>query len=185
MNDNDRKDLPFYRYNHWDDAEYIRSLWDNAPLPEGCFFPSDFIPQRSPDRYFDFIIDLSLEAESSLREILGLLVEFKQREKLMRFLFFVCDMLEFTWNKGEDSLGACNFQVDFSDGVSVLYSTNWCGCVVLVDGVQQSFHDISPIAIDELRQLLSEILGRMRTYSIWEITNENDRTVTYRRMFSK
>ena len=139
MNDNDRKDLPFYRYNPWDDAEYTLSLLDDAPLPEECFFPTDFIPQRNPDRYFDFITDLSLETESALREILGLLVEFKQRDKLMRFLFTFCDLLEFTWDVDTDELKECKFQIDFSDGVSVRYSTSMCGCIVLMDGVQQRF----------------------------------------------
>ena len=126
-----------------------------------------------------------IEAEGSLREILGLLVEFKQRDKLMHFLFAFCDLLEFTWDVDTDSLKECKFQIDFSDGVSVLYSTSMCGCIVLMDGVQQRFHDISPIAIDELRQLLGEILGRMRMYSIWEISKENDSTATYKRKIHK
>ena len=185
MKNTEQNNLPFYRYNPWDDANYILSLWDNAPLPAECFFSTDMVPERTPDKYFDFVFDLMLEAESSLREILGLLVEFKQRDKLMQFLLFFCDFVEFTWDKNTDSLNECRFQIDLSDGVSVLYSTRLCGCILLLDGTQQRFHDISPIAINDLRQLLAEIWGQMREFPIWEIKEENDNLVTFRWQFGR
>ena len=179
MADTNLNDFPFYRYNPWHEAANIRCLWENAPLPPECFFPTDLIPQRNPDKYFDFLLDLTWEAQSALREILGILVEFRQRDKLMQFLFFFCDSLEFTLDKTTDSLSECKFQVDFSDGVSVLFSTRLCGCIVTMEGRRHCFHEIALVALDELRQLLDEIWAQSRSFPIWEITEGNDHTVTY------
>lgn len=173
--------LPFYRYNPWDDEAFILDLLEDAALPGYCFFPADGIPQRNPDRYFDYRFDLMLEGENALREILGMLVDFKQRRKLMQFLLFFCDQLEITHGKSTGELLECRFRIDFSDRISISYSTRLCGCIIALDGKQDSFHNISPLAIDDLRRLLAEMWEQMRQLPVWEITAGNDRTVTFRR----
>lgn len=181
MNNSDKGRLPFYRYNPWHDEDFILSLSDNRPLPAECFFPADGIPQRNPDRYFDYRFDLMMEAESALRGTLGILVDFKQRRKLMQFLLFFCDQLEITYKKSTGVLQECRFWIDFSHRISILYSSRMCGCTIALDGKQDSFHNISPFAIDDLQCILEEIWEQMRELPIWEITEENDRTVTFRR----
>lgn len=181
MNHSDKEPLPFCRYNPWDDEEFILSLSEDTVLPGCCFFPEDGIPQRTPDRYFDYRFDLMLEAENALREFLGILVDFKQRKKLMQFLLFFCDELEISCQKSNGALLECRFRVEFSDRISFLYSSKMCGCIVFLDGKQNLFHNISPDAIDDLRRLLAQMWEQMRQLPVWEIATEDDRTVTFRR----
>ena len=171
--------LPFYRYNPWDDEAFILDLLEDAVLPGYCFFPADGIPQRSPDRYFDYRFDLMMEAENALRKILGTLVDFKQRRKLMQFLLFFCDQLEIRYESTGEFL-ECRFRIDFSDRISISYSTNLCGCIIFLDGKQKLFHNISPDAIADLRCLLAEMWEQMRELPIWEIVEEDDRSIAVR-----
>lgn len=181
MDHSDKELWPFYRCNPWHDEDFILSLSEDTVLPGYCFFPRDGIPQRTPDRYFDYRFDLMMEAENALRGILGVLVDFKQRHKLMQFLLFFCDQLEITYGKNTGELLECRFRIDLSDHISILYSSRMCGCIIALDGKQDSFHNISPLAIDDLRRLLAEMWEQMRELPVWEITAENDRTVTIRR----
>ena len=181
MNYDARSNLPFCRYNPWDDLEYILSLSEDMPLPEKCFLPRDGIPQRDPNRYFDYRFDLMMEAENALRSILGLLVEFKQRRKLLQFLLFFCDQLEIRYDKRTGEFLNGQFRIDFSDRISLRYCTQLCGCIILQDGKQNLFHDISPIAVDELRCLLAELWETLRELPGWELIEEQDETVTLRR----
>lgn len=181
----EQNDLPFYRYNPWHDEDDLISLSEIEPLPADCFFATDGIRQRTPDRYFDYLFDLMLEGENALRLILGVLVDFKQRRKLMQFLLFFCDQLEIKYVKSNGKLLECQFRIDFSDRVSVSYSTQLCGCIIALAGKQDSFHKISSLAIDDLRCLLVEIWAQMRELPVWETIEENDRTVTCRRKESR
>lgn len=178
MTQSEQAYLPFYRYNPWHDDDEIISLQADTILPAACFFPKEGIPQRGPDRYFDYRFDLMLEAESALRDVLGLLVDFRQSRKLAHFLLSFCDHLEFTYDKDTGILRACCFRINFSDGVSIQYSSRVCGCILLLDGKQNSFHSISPQAIDDLRRLLAEIWDTIRNIPVWETVYESDQQIT-------
>lgn len=181
MNEAEQNDLSFYRYNPWHEQEFILSLSEDTVLPRCCFFPEDGIPQRSPDRYFYYRLDLTLEAENALRGVLGVLVDFKQRRKLMQFLLFFCDQLEIRYKKSSGEFLDCRFRVDFSDRVSISYSTQLCGCIIFLDGKRERIHNISADAIGDLRRLLAEIWEQMRELPGWETREEKDQTVTIRR----
>lgn len=177
----DTQYLEFYRCNPWDDCDSILSISNNTDLPAACIFPEDGIPQRNPDACFDFRFDLMLEAESALRSFLGLLVDFRQRRKLTQYLLGLCDLLEITYDKNTGALKECRFRVDFSDRVSILYSSRMCGCIIALDGKQDSFHPITPQAIDDLRHLLAEIWEMIRKIPVWETTAEHGQLVTIQR----
>lgn len=181
----EQNDLSFYRYNPWHDENFLFSLSEDTVLPGYCFFPQDGIPQRTPDRYFDYRFDLMMEAENALRGILGVLVDFKQRRKLMQFLLFFCDQLEITYGKNTGELLECRFRIDLSDHISILYSSRMCGCIIAFDGKQDSFHNISPLAIDDLRRLLAEMWEQMRELPIWEIITDNGKEIQIRRNLSQ
>lgn len=181
MNDFDRVFYPYYRYNPWDDGEFLLSLSEETVLPEYCFFPEDGIPQRNPDRYFDYRFDLMLEAESAFRSFLGLLVDFHQKRKFAQFLLYFSDFLEVTYETNTRTLQECRFRIDLSDRVSILYSSRMCGCILFLDGKQDSFHNISPQAIDDLRRLLAEVWENIRDMPVWEVTKGKDLAATMRR----
>lgn len=181
MNKFDSNLWPFWRYNPWDDGDSILSLSEGIALSAACFFPEDGIPERDCNKYFDYRLDLMLEAELAVRGLLGFLVDFHQREKLTRFLLCFCDHLEITYRKNAGELEACSFQINFSDQIALCYSSRMCGCIVALDGKQDSFHSISPCAIDDLRHILEEIWGTIREFPLWEIKAENDQYVTIQR----
>lgn len=162
----------FYRHNPWDDADSILSISDSTILPASCFFPEDGIPQRSPNSFSVYRFDLMLEAESALRSFLGLMVDFRQRRKLTQFLLGLCDLLEITYDKNTGTLKECRFQVEFSNRVSITYSSRMCGCIIALDGKQDSFHHITPQAIDDLRSILTEIWETIRELPIWEVAGQ-------------
>lgn len=171
-------------YRSWSDCDGVFLLSDDALLPEFCYFPEEGIPQQNPDQFFDYCFELTMDAEYMLRELLGFLVDFRQKRKLTLFLLYFCDLLEITYNKEKGTLLECSFQIDFSDRVSIRYSSRICGCVVCWDGKQESFHNISPNAIDDLRRILSEIWESIRELPIWTTTAENNQTVKVCRRFS-
>lgn len=181
--------LPFLDYlDHsaycsWNDCDGIISLSGDALIPQSCYFPEEGIPQRNPDQFFDYRFELTLDAEYMLRELLGFLVAFRQKRKLTLFLLYFCDFLEITYSRDSGMLLECNFQIDFSDRVTVRYSSRMCGCVVCWDGKQESLHKISINAIDDLRQILSEIWDSIRELPIWITMAENDQTVKICRRF--
>ena len=121
-----------------------------------------------------------LEAESALRSFLGILVVFHQKRKLVQFLLGFCDRLEITYDKNTRNLRECRFQIDFSDRISVQYSSRICGCIVTFDGKQDSFYSISPYAIDDLRRILAEIWKIIRALPIWRTLEENANFVKVR-----
>lgn len=176
----EREYLDFYRYNPWDDCEAILSLSVDPALPDACLFPEDGIPQRNRIAFSDERFDLMLEAESALRSFLGLLVDFRQKRKLMHFLLGFCDLLEITYDRTTGALKECRFQIDFSDRISLRYSSRMCGCIVMLDGKQDSFHSISPYAIDDLRRILVQIWEEIRKLPIWEVVSEKGNEVQVR-----
>ena len=103
------------------------------------------------------------------------------RRKLTHFLLGFCDLLEITYEKNTGSLRKCRFQIDLLDGVSILYSSRMCGCIIMLDGKQDSFHRISPRAIDDLRRMIANIWESIRGLSIWEVVAENENDVTIQR----
>lgn len=170
--------LDFCRYDPWTECEGILSLAATTVLPDACLFSKDGIPQRNEDARFDYRLDLMLEAESVLRSVLGLLVGFGQKRKLTQFLLGFCDLLEITYDRNTGTMKECRFQIHFSDRVSLCYSSKMCGCTILLDGKQDSFHRISPYAIDDLRHILSEIWNVIHELPIWEMAAENGSLVT-------
>lgn len=176
----DQNHLDFYRYSPWDDCESVLSLSAGPEVPDSCLFPEGSIPQQNRDAFSDFRFDLMLEAESALRSFLGLLVDFRQKRKLKHFLLGFCDLLEITYDRTTGVLKECRFQIDFSDRVSILYSSRMCGCIILLDGKQDSFHRISPFAIDDLRHLLVETWDDVRTLPIWHVISERGQEVRLR-----
>lgn len=181
MPNKDRNYFDFYRYNPWDDYEDILSLVDCAKLPDTCRFPEDGIPQRNRNAFSDYRFDFMLEAESALRSFLGFLVDFRQKRKLAHFLLSFCDLLEITYDRTTGAVKECRFQIDFSDHISLLYSSCMCGCIILLDGKQDSFHPISPYAIDDLRHILAQIWEVIREMSVWETVEEKGNNVQIRR----
>lgn len=180
MPNEDRNYLDFFRYNPWDDCESILSLSASPEFPDACLFPEDGIPQRNRDGFSDYRFDLMLEAESALRSFLGLLVDFRQKRKLMHFLLGFCDLLEITYDRTTGALTECRFQIDFSDRISILYSSRMCGCIILLEGKQDSFYSISPYAIDDLRRILVQIWEDVRALPIWEVISEKGNKVQVR-----
>lgn len=156
MQNKDQNHLDFYRYSPWDDCGNVLSLTSTSELPDSCLFLEAGIPQRNLDAFFDYQFDLMLEAETTLRSVLGLLVDFRQKRKLWHFLLGFCDFLEITYNLSTGVLTECRFQIDFSNRISLRYSSRMCGCIILLDGKQDSSHRISPFAIDDLRRILTE-----------------------------
>lgn len=151
-----------------ENAFYRSSPWDGCDFDSVAFL-KDGIPQKDPDRYFDYCLDLLLEADTALRGLLGLMVDFRQKRKLTQFLLSYCDLLEMTCQKHTGTLLECRFQIDFSDHISIVYSTRMCGSKILLDGKESHFHPISPEAIDDLRQLIILIWEEIRTWPVWEI----------------
>lgn len=170
----------FYRYNPWDDREMILPCSPERPLPADCFVPENGIPQKDPDAYFDYRFDLMLEAESGLRQFLGVLVGFRQGKKLIHFLLGCFDLLEIVCEKPTEKLLEARFRMYFSDGLSISYSTRMCGCILWLDGKRESFHSISPKAIDDLRQLIGKLWPVLRKLPIWKVVTETDRAITLR-----
>lgn len=111
---------------------------------------------------------------------MGLLVDFRQKRKLWHFLLGFCDFLEITYDITTGVLKECRFQIDFSDHISLYYSTRMCGCIILLDGEQDSFHRISPIAIDDLRRILTETWEDIRALPIWHVISESGHEVQLR-----
>lgn len=184
MPNDDQNYLDFGHYNPWDDCEDILSLSASPELPEACLFPADGIPQSNQNAFFDYRFDLMLEAESALRSFLGLLVDFRQKCKLKHFLLGFCDLLEITYDRTTGVLKECRFQIDFSDRISLRYSSRMCGCIIMLDGKQDSFHSISPYAIDDLRRILVQIWVDIRALPIWEIILVKDHEVHVRHVCS-
>lgn len=170
--------LAFCRGDPWTDCEGILSLSANTALLGDCLFPEDGIPQRNEDARLAHRLDLMLEAESTLRSFLGLLVGFGQRRKLTQFLLGFCDLLEITYDKSTGMMKECRFQIHFSDGVALRYSSRMCGCIIALNGKQDSFHRISPCAIDDLRRILAEIWEVIHGLPVWEVTAQNGSLVT-------
>lgn len=171
----------FVRSSPWDDGNEILSLFYNTIIPDDGIFLENSIVQKNLDRFFNCRFDLMIEAESVLRSTLGLLVDFRQKRKLTHFLLGFCDLLEITYEKNTGSLRKCRFQIDLSDGVSILYSSRMCGCIIMLDGKQDSFHRISPRAIDDLRRIIADVWESIRGLSIWEVVAENENDVTIQR----
>lgn len=178
------KYLDYYRYNPWDECDGILSLSGSPELPDSCRFPENGIPQRNPDTLFEYRFDLMLESESKLRSFLGHLVDFRQQRKLTQFLLGFCDAVEITFYKDSGALKECRFQIDFSDRISIIYSTRMCGCITVLDGKMDSFHRISVYAIDDLRQPIGKIWEQIRDLPLWETVSENGNTVRIRRKLS-
>lgn len=158
MNEND-----FLRSSPWDGGDF-----------DSTMFQRDGIPQKGPDRYFDYRLDLQLEADAAIRDLLGLMVDFRQKRKLIQFLLGYCDLLEMTCHKHTGTLRECCFRIDFSDHISIVYSTRMCGSRILLDGKETYLHPISPEAIDDLRQLMIPIWEEIRKRPIWEVEEEGD-----------
>lgn len=154
--------------------DFLRSSpWDGCDF-DSTAFQRDGIPQKGPDRYFDYLLDLQLEADAAIRDLLGLMVDFRQKRKLTQFLLGYCDLLEMTCHKYTGTLRECRFQIDFSDSISIVYSTRVCGSKILLAGKETHFHPISPEAIDDLRQLMVPIWEEIREWHIWEMVEERD-----------
>lgn len=181
--------IPFFDYldnsdySPWNDGSGIISLSGDALLPESCYFPEEGIPRRNASQFFDYRFELTMDAENMIRELLGFLVDYRQKRKLVLFLFYFCDSLEITYSRDSRKLLECCFQIDFSDCVSIRYSSRMCGCLVCWDGQRESFHKISVNAIDDLRRILSEIWESIRELPIWVTTEENDQSLKICRMF--
>jgi len=152
-------------------AFFRSSPWDGVDS-DSAVFQKDGIPQNGPDRYFDYRLDLLLEADDAIRSLLGLTVDFRQKRKLTQFLLGYCDLLEMIYNKYTGILLECRFQVDFSDRISIVYSTRMCGSKILLDGKQERLSPLSPQAIDDLRQLMVPIWEEIREWPIWEMVEE-------------
>ena len=180
MTEESQKHPEFCRFDLWEDCDGALPLLPGRILPEDCFFPEEGIPQSNADRYFVYRFDLMLEAESALRSFLGLLVGFRQKRKLAQFLLGFCDLLEVTIDTGTGALQECRFRIDFSDGVSLGYSSRICGCMILLDGKEDTFHRISPYAIDDLRRLLSDIWEKIHGLPVWETVARKDNLTTLR-----
>ena len=85
--------IPFFdyldnsAYSPWNDGSGIISLSGDALLPESCYFPEERIPHRNASQFFDYRFELTMDAENMIRELLGFLVDYRQKRKLT--LFFI------------------------------------------------------------------------------------------------
>lgn len=175
--------FPAFRPDNWLDTFEIRQMRDySRPMePEPQTREGDGLPVHGPDEYRKYRFDLMLDAENALRSFLGLLVGYHQTRLFRAFLLYFCDVFELTLDDNPDGLPRFRIRVDFSDRISLEYSTQHIGCLVWVDGKQDSLHRLSAAAMDDLRQMIAELLPDILECPLWDVAKEDGGAVTYRR----
>lgn len=175
--------FPTFRPSNWLDTIDLQKMQDNSrpmePKPKTC--ERDGLMVRSIDEYWHYRIDLMLDAEEALRSFLGMLVDYHQTRLLRAFVLGFCDVFEVTIDSSPDRLPRFRFRIDLSDRLSLEYSTHHSGCLVFVDGKQDSLHRLSAAAMDDLRQMIAELLPIMLPLSLWDVVKKDGSTVTLRR----
>lgn len=175
--------FPAFRPDNWLDTFEIRQMRDySRPMePEPQTREGDGLPVHGLDEYWNYRFDLMLDAENALRSFLGLLVGYHQTRLLEAFLLGFCDVFEVTVDDNPHKLPRFRLRVDVSNGLSYEYSTHHAGCLVWVDGKQDSLHCLSTAAMDDLRQMIAELLPTMLQYPIWDVVKQDGGTITMRR----
>lgn len=179
----DNNYFPAFRPNNWLESTDLRKMRDNArPMdPKPKTREGDGLPIHDMDEYWHYRFDLMLDAESALRAFLGMLVDYHQTRLLEVFLLGFCDIFEVTFDSNFGSIPRFRFRIDLSDRLSCEYSTHHIGCLIWVDGRQDSLHQISIAAMDDLRQTIAELLPIMLQFPIWDVVKQDGSTVTLRR----
>lgn len=179
----DNNSFPAFRPNNWlDTTDLQRMRGDSRPMePESKAREGDGLMVHGMDEYWHYRFDLLLDSEDALRSFLGMLVDYHQTRLLKAFLLGFCDIFEVTVDGNPNRLPRFRLRVDVSDGISYEYSTHHAGCLVWVDGKQDSIHRLSAAAMDDLRQMIAELLPAILQHPIWDTVKQSDDTVTLRR----
>lgn len=156
-------------------------LADGQPLPIPWDFLTDGVSRQKPEVLLDYQIDLAMEAEQIIRGILAMMVDFHQVQKLAHFLLGFCDCLEFSIYKTVDKVEDCQFQIGFSNGVSLEFSTQACGFTLWWLFKPRTFHVVNTNAIEAFLDIAHEVWLSIQNLPIWEVTADSKRRITYRR----
>lgn len=143
-------------------------------ISKDAYFDSrDGIHQNDPDSYWHYRFNLMLDATSAIQGFLELLMDYNQKRKLTQFLLYFCDQLEITFDRHTGTIQEYRFQVDFSDRISLQYSSRAEECYVFLDGEKDYLPTLSPEFISVLNQFLAQIWNEIRTLPIWETVTED------------
>lgn len=156
-------------------------LAGGQPLPIPWDFPSDGVSRQSPEVLLDYQIDLAMEAEQMIRGMLAMMVDFHQVQKLAHFLLGCCDCLEFSIYKTVDKVEDCQFQMAFSNGVSLEFSTQACGFTLWWLFKPRTFHVVDTNAIGQFLEIVNEVWLSIQKLPIWEVVSDSKSRITYRR----
>lgn len=172
----------FFRSSPWmDDTDTPYAIRNAETMdPKAKTPPGDGLTLQDPEEYWMYRQDLLLEAYSSLHAFLGLLVDFHQ-VKMMIHLLLLADVLEFTIYREPQRIPGFRFRFDFSSGISLEYSSVHFGCMIWVDGKQDSLTKLSSAAMADLRELVAEVFERIKTLPIWDVVSSDDRQFVIRR----
>lgn len=176
------KPCEFFQSSPWmDDAGTPCSMRNTeAMAPKAQTLPRDGPAIQDPDEYWMYRQDLLMEADSSLHAFLGLLVDFHQ-VKMMSQLLLLADVLEFTIYREPQRIPGFRFRFDFSSGISLEYASKHFGCMVWVDGKQDTLNKLSSAAMADLRDLMAEVFEQIKMLPIWDVVSSDDRQLTVRR----
>lgn len=172
----------FFRSSPWmDDADTPYAMHNaEAMAPKAQTLPGDGLTFQDPDEDWAYRQDLLMEADSSLHAFLGLLVDFHQ-VKMMSRLLLLADVLEFTIYREPQRIPGFRFRFDFSSGISLEYASKHFGCMVWVDGKQDTLNKLSSAAMADLRELMAEVFEQIKMLPIWDVVSSDDRQLTVRR----
>lgn len=171
------------RPSHWQDAGEYRIPRGESEImdPPSQALPSDGCRDIPLDYYWDYRFDLMDRAEDAVFDLLGTMVDFKQQGKFKALLLGFCDNLEYTYYKSNRDFRFLKFRIDFSESISIEYSTRCLECIIWLNGRRDSMIGLSPCAMDDLRKLAAPIWEQVRDLDIWDTVSEDRDTVTVRR----
>ena len=172
----------FFRSSPWmDDADTTYVMHNAESMdPKAKILSGDGLTFHNPDEYWMYRQDLLMEADSSLHDFLGLLVDFHQ-VRMMSRLLLLADVLEFTIYREPQRIPGFRFRFDFSSGISLEYASKHFGCMIWVDGKQDTLNKLSSAAMADLRELMAEVFELLKTHPIWDVVSSNDKQFVVRR----
>ena len=175
--------VDFFSCGPWMDDERIPSVCHSAEImePKPQRLSGDGPIAKDADQYWQYQFDVMIEAESALHTFIGLLVDFRQVRKMAHFLMGTADLLEFSIPKDPQRFLKFRFRFDFAPGVSLEYSSQHCGCMIWINGRQDTLHKLSIPAMAALRDRLGQVWEVVKAYPVWDVLSETELSVTVRR----
>ena len=101
--------------------------------------------------------------------------------KMMSRLLLLADVLEFTIYREPQRIPGFRFRFDFSSGICLEYASKHFGCMVWVDGKQDTLNKLSSAAMQDLRDMMAEVFERIKPLPIWDVVSSDDRQFVIRR----